>query len=51
MLIIMHRHCVGASGEESATNCERKDRDYNVNLRIGLLFVILFSSGIGRYSE
>lgn len=41
-------HCTG--GSESAATCERKDRDYNVKLRIGLLFVILFTSGIAVYS-
>ncbi|CCD43593.1 hypothetical protein BofuT4_P064350.1 [Botrytis cinerea T4] len=40
-------HCVGGSTEAT---CERKDRDYNVKLRIGLLFVILFTSAIGVYA-
>ncbi|KAF7916930.1 uncharacterized protein EAE98_010361 [Botrytis deweyae] len=40
-------HCVGGS---AAATCERKDRDYNVKLRIGLLFVILFTSAIGVYA-
>ncbi|KAF7869752.1 hypothetical protein EAF04_004536 [Stromatinia cepivora] len=40
-------HCVGGS---ATATCERKDRDYNVRLRIGLLFVILFTSAIGVYA-
>ncbi|TGO48956.1 hypothetical protein BOTNAR_0451g00010 [Botryotinia narcissicola] len=40
-------HCVGGS---AAVTCERKDRDYNVKLRIGLLFVILCTSAIGVYA-
>ncbi|CAD6448567.1 8e7ecdd1-b1ee-4503-af3c-fe634be80221 [Sclerotinia trifoliorum] len=40
-------HCVGGS---ATAICERKDRDYNVKLRIGLLFVILFTSAIGVYA-
>ncbi|KAJ8060465.1 hypothetical protein OCU04_010789 [Sclerotinia nivalis] len=40
-------HCVGGS---ATATCERKDRDYNVKLRIGLLFVILFTSAIGVYA-
>ncbi|KAI0130682.1 Zip-domain-containing protein [Daldinia grandis] len=40
-------HCVGGSSESSAAQCSRRDRDYNVPLRIGLLFVILVTSFIG----
>lgn len=41
-------HCTG--GDESKENsCERTDRDYNIPLRIGLLFVILVGSAIGAY--
>ncbi|KAL7624636.1 high-affinity Zn(2+) transporter zrt1 [Parahypoxylon ruwenzoriense] len=42
-------HCVGDGGESegSATDCSRRDRDYNIPLRIGLLFVILATSFIG----
>ncbi|KAF2183487.1 Zip-domain-containing protein [Zopfia rhizophila CBS 207.26] len=40
-------HCVG--GEEEST-CQRSDRDYNVPLRIGLLFVILITSAIGVFA-
>ncbi|KAI0001536.1 Zip-domain-containing protein [Xylariaceae sp. FL0662B] len=42
-------HCVGAEGESesSETKCSRQDRDYNIPLRIGLLFVILVTSFIG----
>lgn len=30
-------------------SCEREDRDYNVGLRVGLLFVILVTSGMGVF--
>ncbi|ETS74020.1 hypothetical protein PFICI_13886 [Pestalotiopsis fici W106-1] len=42
-------HCVGAEGENgsSTTECARQSRDYNIPLRIGLLFVILVTSFIG----
>lgn len=39
-------HCVGESKEAT---CERVDRDYDIPLRIGLLFVILVTSAIGSY--
>jgi zinc transporter 1/2/3 len=47
----MTRHCVGGGGEESrgSANCERREREYNVPLRVGLLFVILATSAIGVY--
>ncbi|KAI1653687.1 Zip-domain-containing protein [Daldinia decipiens] len=40
-------HCVGRSSESSVALCSRRDRDYNVPLRIALLFVILVTSFIG----
>ncbi|RYP63291.1 hypothetical protein DL771_009362 [Monosporascus sp. 5C6A] len=41
-------HCVGPSSEEStAASCERRDRDYNISLRVGLLFVMLAAGLIG----
>ncbi|KAJ4855354.1 ZIP zinc transporter domain-containing protein [Trichoderma breve] len=41
-------HCVGGDGEnEGVKNCSRQERDYNIPLRIGLLFVILVTSFIG----
>jgi zinc transporter 1/2/3 len=30
--------------------CERVDRDYNINLRVGLLFAMLATSAIGVFS-
>ncbi|KAK6337626.1 hypothetical protein TWF730_003021 [Orbilia blumenaviensis] len=44
-------HCVGAEGENSgaARVCTRTDRDYNIKLRVGLLFVILATSAIGVF--
>lgn len=41
-------HCVGPDGEDVASSCSRIERDYNVPLRVGLLFVILATSGIGE---
>ncbi|KAJ4374859.1 high-affinity Zn(2+) transporter zrt1 [Neocucurbitaria cava] len=45
-------HCVGGdSSEESAEgNCDVTTRDYNIPLRIGLLFVILFTSAFGVFT-
>ncbi|KAI5863995.1 Zip-domain-containing protein [Durotheca rogersii] len=43
-------HCVGegqGEGSASPVSCLRRDREYNVPLRIGLLFVILVTSFIG----
>lgn len=40
-------HCVGESADSET--CERVDRDYNIPLRIGLLFVILVTSAIGSF--
>ncbi|OBT60598.1 hypothetical protein VE03_10040 [Pseudogymnoascus sp. 23342-1-I1] len=40
-------HCVGGSAE---TTCERKDRDYNIKLRIGLIFPMLFASALAVYA-
>ncbi|TQN69406.1 Zinc transporter 3 [Colletotrichum shisoi] len=46
-------HCVGAGESESESggtrNCEKVDRDYNIPLRIGLIFVILVTSAFGVY--
>ncbi|AEO59559.1 hypothetical protein MYCTH_2307966 [Thermothelomyces thermophilus ATCC 42464] len=42
-------HCVGSSGEEEEHSCERVDRDYNIRLRVGLLFVMLVTSSIGVF--
>jgi len=40
------RHCVGGSSEKS---CDSTQRDYNVPLRVGLLFVILATSAFGVF--
>ncbi|KAK8025796.1 ZIP Zinc transporter [Apiospora arundinis] len=43
-------HCVGtgqSEGAASAVSCDRRDRDYNIPLRIGLLFVVLATSFLG----
>ncbi|KAF2114280.1 ZIP zinc transporter-domain-containing protein [Lophiotrema nucula] len=42
-------HCVGASETEGERQCGRTDRNYNVPLRVGLLFVILGTSAIGVF--
>ncbi|KAF2679198.1 Zip-domain-containing protein [Lentithecium fluviatile CBS 122367] len=39
-------HCTGGA----TATCERVDREYNKNLRVGLLFVILATSSIGVFS-
>ena len=39
-------HCTGGSGQQT---CARNDRDYNIKLRIGLLFVMLVGSGLAVY--
>lgn len=51
-------HCVGAGESEgesqgsssSSSSCGVRTRDYNIPLRIGLLFVILVTSGIGVFA-
>ncbi|KAH6982872.1 hypothetical protein BKA56DRAFT_484285 [Ilyonectria sp. MPI-CAGE-AT-0026] len=43
-------HCTGGDESESAeSNCEAPNRDYNIGLRVGLLFVILATSAIGVF--
>ena len=52
-LLIKSRHCVAAGGSESVTeelNCGITERDYDIGLRIGTLFVILITSGIGVFA-
>ena len=59
---ILRRHCVGdgesehggdseggESGGASSSRCETQSRDYDVGLRVGLLFVILATSGLGVF--
>ncbi|OJD37899.1 zinc iron transporter protein [Diplodia corticola] len=45
-------HCVGEGESESGgtRSCERTDREYNVPLRIGLLFVIFATSAIAVFA-
>ncbi|KXJ97035.1 hypothetical protein Micbo1qcDRAFT_4906 [Microdochium bolleyi] len=40
-------HCVGGSGAEEAQSCNAPTRDYNIPLRIGMIFVVLVTSLIG----
>ncbi|EFQ86452.1 hypothetical protein PTNB73_04067 [Pyrenophora teres f. teres] len=40
-------HCVGG---EKESNCDATPRDYNIGLRVGLLFVILVTSAIGVFT-
>lgn len=46
-----HRHCVGEGesegGESSQPDCGTRTRDYNIGLRVGLLFVIMATSALG----
>ena len=49
----MDRHCTAAGEEEGASEggkaqCEKVDRDYDVKLRIGLIFAVLATSAVGR---
>ncbi|KEF59556.1 uncharacterized protein A1O9_04401 [Exophiala aquamarina CBS 119918] len=46
-------HCVAAGGSESGTeelNCGLTERDYDIGLRVGTLFVILVTSGLGVFA-
>merc|ERR1712000_698375 len=46
-------HCVPVGGSESTTSsasCEVQDRDYNLGLRVGTLFVVLVTSSIGVFA-
>ncbi|KID92463.1 Zinc/iron permease [Metarhizium guizhouense ARSEF 977] len=43
-------HCVGGGeSENAAPKCDTTPRDYNVGLRVGLLFVIMASSALGVF--
>ncbi|KAK7431543.1 high-affinity Zn(2+) transporter zrt1 [Neonectria magnoliae] len=44
-------HCTGSESEsaESESTCEAPSRDFNIGLRVGLLFVILATSSIGVF--
>ncbi|KAJ3485218.1 hypothetical protein NLG97_g6863 [Lecanicillium saksenae] len=43
-------HCVGDDGDEAgAPKCDAPKRDYNIGLRVGLLFVILATSALGVF--
>jgi zinc transporter 1/2/3 len=44
------RHCVDAQGRTVDTGCAAPNHDYDVPLRIGLLFVILVTSAIGVFA-
>ncbi|RAR10617.1 Zip-domain-containing protein [Stemphylium lycopersici] len=41
-------HCVGGSASEQS--CDGTQKDYNIGLRVGLLFVILVTSSIGVFT-
>ncbi|KAJ4287892.1 high-affinity Zn(2+) transporter zrt1 [Collariella sp. IMI 366227] len=44
-------HCTGGSESESSQpTCARVQRDYNIRLRVGLLFVMLATSSIGVFT-
>ncbi|MBE3047223.1 hypothetical protein IMZ48_32810 [Candidatus Bathyarchaeota archaeon] len=48
----LDRHCVAAGEEEGASEggaaqCDKVDRDYDVKLRIGLIFAVLATSAVG----
>lgn len=50
-MLILDRHCTGSdeSESESASSCDSPSRDYNIGLRVGLLFVILATSALGVF--
>jgi zinc transporter 1/2/3 len=50
-LTSLSRHCVGGGSGSSSEErtCNAPDRDYNIPLRVGLLFVILFTSAFGVF--
>lgn len=48
MLNSICRHCVGGESEE--VSCGLREREYNVGLRVGTLFVILVTSAIGVFA-
>lgn len=41
-------HCVGGDESETAPSCEKVEREYNIPLRVGFLFVVLVTSGLGK---
>ncbi|KIW93657.1 uncharacterized protein Z519_06262 [Cladophialophora bantiana CBS 173.52] len=45
-------HCVPVGGSEStdSASCELQKRDYNIGLRVGTLFVVLFTSAVGVFA-
>lgn len=49
-LLTYSRHCEGGDSEAQALTCSGADRDYNIPLRVGLLFVILVTGGIGVFT-
>jgi len=56
-LFLMHtdeqsRHCVGTGEPESeaAIDCGVRTREYNVGLRVGTIFVIMVTGGIGVFA-
>jgi zinc transporter 1/2/3 len=44
------RHCTGGSESSGAKSCNATARDYNIPLRVGLLFVIMLTSAIGVFT-
>jgi zinc transporter 1/2/3 len=47
VLITLYSHCTGGSAEE--VTCDAPNREYNIPLRVGLLFVILVTSAAGVF--
>ncbi|KLU86022.1 zinc/iron transporter [Magnaporthiopsis poae ATCC 64411] len=42
-------HCTGGSEAEEENSCEKVNRDYNIPLRVGLIFVIMATSAFGVF--
>lgn len=43
-------HCTGGSEAEEENSCEKVNRDYNIPLRVGLVFVIMATSSFGVFT-
>jgi zinc transporter 1/2/3 len=47
--LTLNRHCVDQNGNTVEGTCEAVSRDYNIPLRIGLVFAILATASIGVF--
>lgn len=42
-------HCTGGTAAQQEATCERPDREYNLNIRIGSLFIVLATSSLAVF--